>query len=434
MAHLHVRRGEKVLGPFSPSEIKRMIEDNKIVGTDMVCMEDDTDWVQLSAIPALARLLKPTSSTSPAVRNTAASDKPPPLNPPSPKKTRKGKKQTNEWDQLAALENRGATAPPEMDTPAIPGDAAENSEIRNRPTARADSQAGADWDPARSSLNFLFFSGIARSVVIAAAAGVVIMKHLVQLTELGMGVFIPSAAGNAFHFKDNELMFIGLSATVVVALLVILLFLTFSRAPEVFLFVAGGLGVAVALTAVVNSGEASTDSMVLKMVSALGIIVVLCSALGGGPLLWSPLATSTKIIQVASVLAGLVSCCVALLGFTATINVDLAMSEPVINFPTIPGMAVAYALALSLEIGCSAWVMRALALKFGDVQEKDAIEFFLFFHVLNTGLILVAVYMINQGVVTNFGGTVIGCIAAMLAAASVILHCVTILYTRNAVK
>ena len=124
----------------------------------------------------------------------------------------------------------------------------------------------------------------------------------------------------------------------------------------------------------------------------------------------------------------------ALLGLTTTINVDLTLSRPEVHFPTIPGMAVAYALGLSFEIGFSAWVLRALALQFGDVQEKDTIEWFLLFHVVNTGLILMAVYMINQAVVTNFGGTVVGCVVVMLGATSVVLHSVTILYTRNAVK
>jgi len=200
------------------------------------------------------------------------------------------------------------------------------------------------------------------------------------------------------------------------------------------MFVAGGIACAVALTAMVNAGDSETDSLVLKILSVLAMLAVLCFALSGFPLLASPLPASTKIILVGSALAGLASCGLAFQGLTTTINVDLTLSKPEVHFPVIPGMAVAYALVLSLEIGLSSWVLRALGIKFGDAQEKETIEWFLLFHVINTGVILICVFLINRGVVTNFGGVVVGCVATMLGATSVICHAATILYTRNAVK
>jgi len=439
MASLHIRRGEKVVGPFSPSEIKRMIQDDTIVGTDSVRMEGDADWVPLAEIPALASLLKPAGvkpsvPQPPPTRTASSATRPPPLDaPPRRKKPRRGG-QVSEWDQLAALETRSAAAPPMLSAPPTPGERVQKPSASRRHEGGASQLAGGDWDSARSALTFMFCAGVGRSAVIGAAAGVVIMKHLIQLADLGLGVFIPTAAGNVFTFKGNELMHIGLAATVVFSLLVVLLFLTFSRAPEVFRFVAGGMLVAIALTAMVNSGGPSTDSLVLKSLSVLAMLAVLCFALSGLPLLASPLEASAKVLLIGSALAGLGSCGLAFLGLTTTIDVDLTLTKPEVHFPVIPGMAVAYALVLSVEIGFSAWVLRSLGMKFGDAQEVETIDWFLYFHVVNTGLILICVYLVNQGVVTNFGGVVVGCVATMLGATAVICHSTTILYTRNAVR
>ena len=416
-----------------------MIQDDKIVGTDSVRMEGDADWVPLTEIPALASLLKlatakPPPRKPPRSGTATSATRPPPLNAP-PRRKRAGKgNEVGEWDQLAALENRSAAAPPGLDAPPTPGERGQQPDVRKLQQGGRSQVAGGNWDSARTALDFMFYAGASRTAVIAAAAGVVIMKHLVQLADLGLGVFIPTAAGNAFTFKGNELIHIGLAATVVVSLLVVMLFLTFSRAMEVFTFVAGGMVTAIALTAMVNAGESSTDTLVLKILSVLAMLTVLLFALSGFPLLSSPLAESTKIVLVGSAIAGLGSCGLAFLGLTTTIDGDLTLSKPEVHFPVIPGMAVAYALVLSFELGFSAWVLRSLGMRFGDEQEKETIEWFLYFHAANTGVILIGVYLINRGVVTNFGGVVVGCVITMLGATAVIWHAATILYTRNAIR
>ncbi|MDC0175474.1 DUF4339 domain-containing protein, partial [Planctomycetaceae bacterium] len=56
MADLHVRRGDKVLGPFPPDKIKQMIADGKIRQNDLIRVEGDDQWNSIGDIPNLAKL------------------------------------------------------------------------------------------------------------------------------------------------------------------------------------------------------------------------------------------------------------------------------------------------------------------------------------------------------------------------------------------
>jgi hypothetical protein len=56
MADLHVRRGDKVLGPFPPDKIKQMIADDKIRQNDLIRVEGDDQWNSIRDIPNLAKL------------------------------------------------------------------------------------------------------------------------------------------------------------------------------------------------------------------------------------------------------------------------------------------------------------------------------------------------------------------------------------------
>ena len=60
MPSLHLRRGKKIVGPFSPSKIKQMISDGKIKGTDLLRVEGDSDWIPAAEIPALRDLMQAT--------------------------------------------------------------------------------------------------------------------------------------------------------------------------------------------------------------------------------------------------------------------------------------------------------------------------------------------------------------------------------------
>ena len=56
MPDLHVRRGEKVLGPFPPDKIKQMITDDKIKPSDLIQVGGDDQWIAIGDIPNLAKL------------------------------------------------------------------------------------------------------------------------------------------------------------------------------------------------------------------------------------------------------------------------------------------------------------------------------------------------------------------------------------------
>ena len=56
MPDLHVRRGDKVLGPFPPGKIKRMITEGKIKPDDLIRVEGEDQWNTIVDIPNLTKL------------------------------------------------------------------------------------------------------------------------------------------------------------------------------------------------------------------------------------------------------------------------------------------------------------------------------------------------------------------------------------------
>ena len=428
MPQLHIRREGRTAGPFSPDAVKEMIHDGTVVATDSLRIDGDSDWIDLADIPALSKALARRAATPqlpPKKRKRAATSSRPEVNSTS-----------SEWDKLVALESHSAAAPPELTPPSLPAhleDESDGSARGWRANAAADI-AGGEWGPARLSLDVMFVVAICRTCIVAAGAGVVIMKHLSQLAELGFSVFIPTAAGNTHIFENNELIHIGFALTVVTATLGVLLFLSFSRAYEVFVFVAGGLAMGVALTGMMSAGDSSSDTIILKVFSVVSIVAAFSMAMCSVPLLWTPLPISAKCTLVGAVAAGLASCGVAFKGLTSTIDVDFHMSKPEVHFPSVPPMAVAYGLVLLLETGLSAWVLRTLGAKFGDSKEDEAIDFYLFAHVSFAALMFGSVFLINRGIVSMFTGVVIGCVATMIAAVDLIWHNTTILHTRNTLR
>lgn len=418
MPDLHVRRGERDLGSFSPKQIKKLVSLGKIRGSDLLCIDGDAEWIPVDQVPALSAPQSPPTTRRPKKRRSSDT----------------GSSGPDGWGQLAALEARSAAAPPAVVASSAPVAAHASSQSHWRSRSGPSEFAGHEWDTARLSLNFLFATAVGRACVASLASGVVVMKHLSQLSELALGVFIPTAAGNTFQFKGNELAHIGVALTIVVSLLVVVLWLTFSRAMEVFLFVAGGLGIAVVCTAMMSGGDASTDTVLFRGIAVCAIIAVLGFGIAGCGLLWSPLSTSSKVVLCASVLVGVISSVFAFRAMTVTIDVDFSLPMPVVHFPHIPSLAIAYGLLVAVETGFSAWVMRSLGLQFGDVQEKETIDFFLFAHVLFVVLLLASVFLINRSVVTEFTGVVFGCVAATIAATDIIWHAATVLYTRNTLK
>ena len=56
MPKLHLKRGKKVVGPFSPATIKQMVADGKVKANDLLRVEGDNDWIPASEISSLATL------------------------------------------------------------------------------------------------------------------------------------------------------------------------------------------------------------------------------------------------------------------------------------------------------------------------------------------------------------------------------------------
>jgi ABC-type multidrug transport system ATPase subunit len=59
MPVLRVRRGDKVLGAFAASKIKKMLTEGKIKSSDLIQVEGDDQWNAIGGIPNLARLFAP---------------------------------------------------------------------------------------------------------------------------------------------------------------------------------------------------------------------------------------------------------------------------------------------------------------------------------------------------------------------------------------
>ena len=58
MAKFHVRRGDKVLGPFPPDKIKQMIADDKIKPYDLIRGEGGDQWNTIGDVPNLAKCFR----------------------------------------------------------------------------------------------------------------------------------------------------------------------------------------------------------------------------------------------------------------------------------------------------------------------------------------------------------------------------------------
>lgn len=67
-AQLHVRRGDKVLGPFSPRKIKQMIADDKITPCDLIRVEGGDQWNTIGDVPNLAKYFRAKRTPKPVPR------------------------------------------------------------------------------------------------------------------------------------------------------------------------------------------------------------------------------------------------------------------------------------------------------------------------------------------------------------------------------
>ncbi len=56
MADFHIRRGDKVLGPFPPGKIKQMIADGKIKPNDLIRADGGDQWKSIRDVPKLAKI------------------------------------------------------------------------------------------------------------------------------------------------------------------------------------------------------------------------------------------------------------------------------------------------------------------------------------------------------------------------------------------
>ena len=65
MPDLHIRRGEKVLGPFPPDKSKQMITDDKIKLNDLIRVEGDDQLNIIGDIPNLAKYFSKDNSRAP---------------------------------------------------------------------------------------------------------------------------------------------------------------------------------------------------------------------------------------------------------------------------------------------------------------------------------------------------------------------------------